>query len=139
RFAPGHVAKLELLPSDAPYARPSNLQMAITVSNLQLRLPVLEKPGSLGGIVQGPAPKVLPPGYQLAAGYGEGGPGPAVGRAGMAGLAKGRIRATRKALLVRLRCAGADPCAGTLSVTLAAKKGAGGKPRALAGGPYSLA
>ena len=39
RFAGGDTVKLELLPSDAPYARPSNLQAPITVSNLQLRLP----------------------------------------------------------------------------------------------------
>jgi hypothetical protein len=140
RFASGHIAKLELLPSDAPYARPSNIQAPITVSNLQLRLPVLEKPGSLGGIVSEPAPPVVPPGYQLAAGYGAGGgSGAATVKAGMTGLAKGKIRATRKALLIRLRCAGADPCGGTLSVALAPRKGAAGKPRALAGGPYSLA
>jgi hypothetical protein len=69
RFAPGDVPKLELLPSDAPYARPANAQAPITVSNLELRLPVLEPPGSLGGVVAPPAPKVVPPGYQLAADY----------------------------------------------------------------------
>jgi predicted acyl esterase len=69
RFAPGEVVKLELLPSDAPYSRPSNLQAPITVSNLELRLPVREQPGSLGGLVQSPAPKILPPGYELAADY----------------------------------------------------------------------
>lgn len=69
RFAGGDVVKLELLPSDAPYSRPSNLQAPIAVSNLELRLPVREQPGSLGGVVQSPAPKVLPPGYSLAAGY----------------------------------------------------------------------
>jgi X-Pro dipeptidyl-peptidase-like protein len=70
RFAAGDVVKLELLPDDAPYSRPSNLQAPITVSNLELRLPVREAPGALGGLVQAPAPKVLPPGYVLAAGYG---------------------------------------------------------------------
>lgn len=55
RFGGGHVVKLELLPSDAPYARPSNLQGPITVSNLELRLPVREQPGALGGLVQAPA------------------------------------------------------------------------------------
>ena len=39
RFAAGHVVKLELLPADPPYSRPSNLQAPITVSNLALRLP----------------------------------------------------------------------------------------------------
>jgi hypothetical protein len=56
RFAGGDTVKLELLPADAPYSRPSNLQTPITVSNLELRLPVREQPGALGGLVQTPAP-----------------------------------------------------------------------------------
>jgi len=72
RFAPGDTVKLELLPSDAPYARPSNLQAPIVVSNLELRLPVREQPGALGGLVQAPAPKIVPPGYRPARGYEEG-------------------------------------------------------------------
>ena len=64
RFAPGHVAKLELLPSDAPYGRASNGQLPVTVSNLELRLPVLEAPN--GTTIQKPAPKVVPAGYTLA-------------------------------------------------------------------------
>jgi predicted acyl esterase len=67
RFAAGHVLKLELLPADAPYARPSNGQQSIAVSNLELRLPVLEHPGTSS--VQAPAPKVVPDGYELAADY----------------------------------------------------------------------
>src|SRR3954454_7900046 len=51
-FAADHIAKLELLPSDAPYGRASNGQPLITVSNLEPRLPVLENPGDLGGLVQ---------------------------------------------------------------------------------------
>jgi predicted acyl esterase len=156
-FAAGDVAKLELLPSDAPYVRPSNLQLPIEVSNLELRLPVLEQPGALGGLVQAPAPKVLPPGYQAALGYvgetepggeekggggqepGEeksgGGPsggkgGPTTVTPGAAGLARGRITATSKALSLRLHCAGQTQCTGTLSV------GVGG--RELAGGPYLI-
>ena len=39
-FAAGHVAKLELLPSDFPYGRFSNLQANVTVCDLELRLPV---------------------------------------------------------------------------------------------------
>jgi Acetyl xylan esterase (AXE1) len=65
----GHVVKLELLPADQPYGRNSNGQAAVTVSNLELRLPVLEEPGSLGGLVQPPMDKVVPSGYQLAADY----------------------------------------------------------------------
>jgi dienelactone hydrolase/uncharacterized membrane protein YgcG len=67
RFAPGHVAKLELLPDDAPYDRPSNGQLPVTVSNMELRLPVLERPD--GDLVKSPAPKLLPPGYALAADF----------------------------------------------------------------------
>ena len=62
---PGHIAKLELLPADQPYGRNSNGQAPITVSNLELRLPVLESPD--GGLIQQPAPKVVPAGYELAA------------------------------------------------------------------------
>lgn len=40
RFAGGDSVKLELLPADPPYSRPSNLQGPITVSGLELRLPV---------------------------------------------------------------------------------------------------
>jgi predicted acyl esterase len=63
KFAPGHVAKLELLPNDTPYGRVSNGQLPVAVSNLELRLPVFERPGN--GI-QTPAPKVVPAGYALA-------------------------------------------------------------------------
>lgn len=67
RFAPGDTIKLELLPNDAPYGRTSNGQQAVTVSNLQLRLPSVNRPGSAGGLVKAPAPKFLPAGYKLAA------------------------------------------------------------------------
>lgn len=63
-FAAGHRPKLELLASDAPYGRPSNLQLPITVSDLDLRLPVLEDPGTAGALE--PAPKFVPEGYELA-------------------------------------------------------------------------
>lgn len=138
RFAPGHVAKLELLPADAPYSRPSNGQMPITVSNLELRLPVLEAPGSLDGVVQGPAPKVLPPGYRLARDYlGGDQSGAAAGgddsqrRLGVLRLLRGPLRATKRGILVRLRCAGGTRCAGRLAVRVGRKT--------LARGRYSLA
>jgi hypothetical protein len=67
KFEAGHIAKLELLPDDQPYGRNSNGQATVTVSNLELRLPVLEQPGS--GPVQSPASKIVPPGYQLAVDY----------------------------------------------------------------------
>ena len=62
-FAAGHVPKLELLPKDAgganlnSYGRPANGQGDVTISNLDLRLPVLEGPGAAGGQVErGAAP-----------------------------------------------------------------------------------
>jgi predicted acyl esterase len=64
KFAVGHVAKLELLPNDSPYGRVSNGQLPVTVSNLQLRLPVLEKPNRSG--ILAPAAKFVPAGYTLA-------------------------------------------------------------------------
>ncbi len=61
-FAAGHVPKLELLGQDAPYTRPSNGVFSISVSKLQLRLPVHEVPGSRGTlpVVKKPLPVVTP-------------------------------------------------------------------------------
>jgi X-Pro dipeptidyl-peptidase (S15 family) len=67
RFASGQTVKLELLPDDAPYGRASNDQRAVTVSDLQLRLPTLDRPGAAGGLVKRPLPRFVPPGYRLAA------------------------------------------------------------------------
>jgi predicted acyl esterase len=125
RFAGGDTLKLELLPSDAPYARPSNLQAPITVSNLRLRLPVLEQPGSLGGLVQAPSdPRTGPqPGDGSVAE-----PIKAAGKAGVAFLVR-RLIAGDSAVTLRLRCRGGD-CSGR--VRLAVKK------RKLASGSYSI-
>jgi hypothetical protein len=67
RFEAGHIPKLELLPSDPPYSRPANGQMPVTVSSLEIRLPVLEEPGSGG--VREPRAKFAPAGYELAPDY----------------------------------------------------------------------
>jgi hypothetical protein len=75
KFEAGHVPKLELMAADGTpgggdfdsYGRPSNGQQDVDVSNLEMRMPVLEKPGALGGLVKAAAPKVLPDGYELAA------------------------------------------------------------------------
>jgi predicted acyl esterase len=128
RFAGGDTAKLELLPSDAPYARPSNLQTPITVSNLRLKLPVLEQPGSLGGVVRTPSdPRSGPP---RVTGGGSLGTAPIAGgaKAGVAFLVR-RLVAGRGAVTLRLRCRGGD-CSG--QVRLAARK------RKLASGSYSI-
>ncbi len=79
-----HVLRLELLPRDSAqatpggfltnYGRPSNGQQPAVIDNLDIRVPVLEAPGALGGLVTDPAEKVLPdrPGVELAPGYANG-------------------------------------------------------------------
>jgi hypothetical protein len=106
RFAGGDTAKLELLPSDAPYARPSNPQTPITVSNLRLRLPVLEAPGSLGGIVQ---------------------PIKAVKKKTRSGTARlrGRVIAYRRNIQTHLGCRGGG-CQGKLTIRAGKRKLAAG-------------
>lgn len=139
-FAKGHIAKLELLPSDVPYARASNAQAPITVSDLELRLPVREAPGSLGGLVQSPSPKVLPPGYALAIDYKVDG---SVALAdffkgkGRARLAKGPLRLGSGKLFARLVCSGKQACSGTLMAQrLIGRKGKGKRhARRHGGGP----
>jgi predicted acyl esterase len=151
-LAAGHVAKLELLPSDFPYGRFSNLQTPITVSNLEMRLPVMEQPGSLGGLVQRPAPKVIPAGYTLAAEY-EADQNPAGGNGGGggtttkppaaapvtkigAGSLAGRLSATRKVLIVPLSCGGEGACSGKVSFSVPRSGKKGGTT--VAKGSYSL-
>jgi len=128
RFAGGDTAKLELLPSDAPYARPSNAQTPITVSNLRLRLPVLEQPGSLGGLVGAPSdPRVGPP---RSSGSGSAAtPIAAPVKPGVAFLV-GKLVAGHGKVTLRLRCRGGN-CSGQMR--LAARK------RRLAVGSYSIA
>jgi predicted acyl esterase len=153
-FAAGDKPKLELLSSDVPYGRYSNLQANVTVSNLELRLPVTEQPSSLGGLVHKPAPKVIPAGYTLAAEYaadqnggesgGTGGgttppkpPAPAPVATIGAGSLAGKLSATRKVLIVPLSCSEAGACSGkvSFSVVRSGKKG----HTTVAKGTYSLA
>jgi dienelactone hydrolase len=71
-FAAGHVAKLELLPSDSHgnliggYGRAANGQGQVTISDLALRLPTLEAPGGGGGQVKTASPLSLPCGAEIA-------------------------------------------------------------------------
>ena len=69
RFPAGDTVKLELLPSDAPYGQPSVGQAPVTVSHLQLRLPVHGRPGSADGLVRAPLTPVVPKGEVLAPDY----------------------------------------------------------------------
>ena len=74
-FAEGHVAKVELLPDDSDpgllggYGRASNDQQPVTVSDVEVRLPLADRPGSAKGFVKAPAPKLVPKGYDLAADF----------------------------------------------------------------------
>ena len=67
RFATGHAPRLELLGSDAPFGRPSNANFEIAVSNLQLRLPVRERPNCRA--IRFRARLALPKGWRLAPGW----------------------------------------------------------------------
>src|SRR4029453_3033573 len=58
RFRAGHIAKLELLGQSSPYGRASSGDFAVTVTKLELRLPVLESPG---GSISAPARGGFPP------------------------------------------------------------------------------
>ncbi|MFL5908891.1 MAG: CocE/NonD family hydrolase [Solirubrobacterales bacterium] len=66
RFARGHAAKLQLLGSDPPYARPSNGVFQIDVRRLRLALPVRQRPdcATVSPVSRPP----LPPGQRLAPG-----------------------------------------------------------------------
>jgi hypothetical protein len=72
---PGHVVKLELLAQDSPYLRTASAaapQQPVAVTDLQLRLPVVDAPGTdlgNGVTVATPAAKVVPAGYRLAPGW----------------------------------------------------------------------
>ena len=60
QFNAGYGAKLELLGQSSPYGRASNGTFTITATNVEVRLPVHETPGSCPA-VQSPAPPVFPP------------------------------------------------------------------------------
>jgi hypothetical protein len=60
KLVAGHVFKLELLGQSVPFGRASNGTFTISVTDMDLRLPVVETPD--GGAVQPPAPPVVPGG-----------------------------------------------------------------------------
>lgn len=66
RFEGGHVAKLELLGSDAPYGRPATDPTPLEIETLALRLPVREPPDCK--TVLPIAAPVVPAGHELAPG-----------------------------------------------------------------------
>jgi dienelactone hydrolase len=123
-FAPGTRARLQLLPRDGDphvsalsYVRPSNDQQDVTISNVEVRLPVREKPGSLNGMVVAPAPKVLPKGYELADDY------KSTGSVAPDGTPKAAAKSTVKGtkLKLRLNCRGVNLCR-KAKITIKGKK-----------------
>jgi hypothetical protein len=76
-LAPGHLIKLELAGQDAPYSEPNSTPGTVAVSNLQLRLPTLERPNCT--TIFPPAAPVVPAGEHLARGVQAG----ALGRCSM--------------------------------------------------------
>jgi hypothetical protein len=138
-FATGHVAKLELLPKDngpglvGGYGRASNNQQPVKVKNLELRLPVREKPGALRGLVKAAKPKFVPKGYGLAAdfkGFGHQHATVAGGPLKLTG--SGKLRAKVICPKAWLTCRG-----GTLQVKGAPKHGNAGR-LLVAKGSFSL-
>lgn len=54
RFVPGHVAKLELVGQSVPAGQPSTGEFAVTVTGLELILPVMEAPDGAGVLTPEP-------------------------------------------------------------------------------------
>ncbi len=122
RFEPGTTARLQLLPRDGhkdpnqrmlDYILPSNDQRDVKISNIDVRLPVMEKPGSLKGLVKKPLAKPVPAGKTLMKDYSKIGSVRLLGTSTAAkrGSAKGRT------LTIRVTCTAANSCkAGSATV-----------------------
>jgi acetyl esterase/lipase len=110
RFAPGHIPKLELLGTDTPYSRTPNGQYSVAVSNLELRLPVADRPGT-NPAVRAAQPSAVRPGAEAVAGVrtvpiGSTRPaGDRRARSRLAVAARGRLRGGRYRVTVRGRVA----------------------------------
>jgi hypothetical protein len=139
RFAEGHVPKLERLPKDSNagliggYGRASDNQQPVTVKQLELRLPVVQKPGALKGLIGAMAEKFLPNGYELASDF--------AGLASPEPKAKGKFKAKGSNLVGKLKCPGAYAACNAIEVTATANKSskkkvkvATGKLKKVAGG-----
>jgi hypothetical protein len=118
-FAAGHIPKLELLPNDAPYGRASDGQQAVTVSNLHLRLPVRDKPGTGGGVVGAPSPNVVPKGYKLASEF------KGFGKTAME-LTSKRLKTSGNKLPVGVKCPKAWVACDGVSIEVATSTGSSG-------------
>jgi len=132
RFAAGHVPKLELLPADSNpgplggYGRVSNDQRPVTVKQLELRLPVVEKPGSFGGLVGATAERFLPKGYELAADF--------AALAGPAPKTKKTFKASGSRLVGALKCPKRFAACNSIAVEATGKAKGRKKPVTVADG-----
>ena len=101
-FAPGSVPRVQLLAKDAgggalnSYGKGANGQGPVTLSNVEVRLPVLEKPGASDGQVKVARDEFVPPGRSLSPDF-----------AGLANdanatIAKGKLAASSKAVKVKV-------------------------------------
>jgi predicted acyl esterase len=122
-FEEGHVARLQLLPADSDgaglggYGRRSDGQQQVKVRDIEVRMPVRERPGAARGAVRVPLEPVLPEGYELARDFANlGDP--------RAELAKGALKVKGNKLVAKVRCPSRfDSCnEGSLSVKKAGKK-----------------
>lgn len=134
-FAEGHVPKLELIAADGvrpdpinllSYGRPSDGQADVTVSDLELRIPVVEKPGSLGGVVKAPRERFLPDGYELAADFA------ALKRPSARKTGKKRLKVKGKKTTVQILCPKAFAACNDVAVKMVGK--VKGKRKVLASG-----
>jgi hypothetical protein len=123
RFEPGTEIQLQLLPKDgvrlAPIAssfRPSNDQKAVRISDVDIRLPLAERPGTRRGVKK-PLPKVLPRGGKLALDYRSAG---AISLARWSGrpTVRGGITAAGRSLRVKVACPLSGATCGPAAVTI---------------------
>jgi urease beta subunit len=121
KFEPGTEIRLQLLPRDADpllpgfsYVRGSNDQQDVTVSKVEIRLPVAEAPGSRPG-VKAPLAKVLPQGSMVAPDYASIGAVPISQWANPTSppgqlSVKGPMTATGKTVTAKLVCSKSGRC-----------------------------
>jgi predicted acyl esterase len=137
-FEEGHVAKLELLGADAdpgflgPYGRPSNNQQPIEVTDLRLRLPVAERPGSSGGFIGATVRKPLADGAELAPGFKR------IIQA-RAQLAEGALKRRGRALIAKASCPGLFDSCNDGKIVVKRNPRRGGKAFKAAAGGFELA
>ena len=101
-FAPGSVPRVQLLAKDSgggplnTYGRAANGQGPITVSKLEIRLPVVDKPGASGGQVKVARDEFVPTGRTLSPDFA------ALANEANAKIAKGKLAGNSKVVKVKV-------------------------------------